>query len=1221
MQRRVSASIVNALSLSSTNDLMEAVRSGSLYADVLEEGWRQQLNDFKIVSLYEGIGNDVAQIVSRESASFGLPGDVENIVRLKADHSNMCRFDTTVQADLDNFKIVRGNMHRLYMAAMNRNPAPTATSMVQPNPQPPGQLIRRDTAVSSVDIPLLPEAVSLSALGVGEQRNFSFLFSHSSEMPLMQLVIPSYVRSFRHYDYEKGFERIDRERHPNTCQWISQNENIKWWSASRRNSLLWLSGDPGLGKSTLLTYLTHLLRGRPRHLNVGKNSAVIYSFCNEQANNTGSMVLSVAIHQMLTQFPHLQHRAYEPDQAHCLGNTRWRVTKGKHRSVAGLWHLLCQLAKESRLSRVFLIVDALDECDKGSQVELIQLFYRAVPCLKVLVSSRPSEELRTAFSKWMTHSPETIKCLKAEDEEAHVNDDIDRYIHGEVERIGKLRGHSPQQSKMIIERLAQDRSRIFLPVALLFNRLELEPTSELARVLEETPNDLQVLYERLLSQIPSSVRSRPSAIFKYLIHACTPLTVRELAFASSTDQDRAHCEEMMAGFLSDSHLTSFRKDLLLYGPILRIRQDDDTVNFIHVSVKEFLVERSLSPMEPFLIEPRQAQKGIAADCLKLLLSKAHLVFPGPWDRGFIDAPMAPEHVLLGYASQYWYEHLKQATLFMPSVEDVDPELLSLARDLADLWKYPSTLGFRALLLSRSGFHGLNKQELEKISPIEVFSALGLSSFLQVLLREITGSASYLMPSTMSALTLAIKGGHESTVDIIVDRFKISSLESPAFGDVVADSAWTGRPGPLRKVLELRKARTHKLVEATTAAFLTGQHATLAALTADRSIFEDRNQFDMTVLHVLFVKNLQNYQLAPDTALAIALYYITNKVDIKATDVLGNTALHYACWGRYFCTAELIRGLVEKGADIHCRNYGGLTPFHFAARYVKRLDAIEALLQIGGNGIVAAASNGKMTPLHWAVARWCGLGYEDSEPVIRTLLSRGADMQATNSRGATPLQLASGSAMRYVLQSVYARLDGIQHISVNYNPQPPRYIGHDFERTPDQMSLCNGDSEDSSSQLVLDQESWENESHQSFVTAPQSIMSIESGSSSGHSGRTRRLWWEGYEALGRLSAIEGSQGQPRPSPTTSGAADIGVSPQPRPKMQKSLPKAQNSTVSGTFLKFLRNRDFKAVRLEGRKWNGVRRGSVDYQKRATSRMGKGSGIQEERRLDSLRSNPTA
>jgi hypothetical protein len=58
--------------------------------------------------------------VPQESATIGLPGDIENIVRLAADHSNMCRFDTTdpASSDKDIYKHVEGNMRRLYKIAV-----------------------------------------------------------------------------------------------------------------------------------------------------------------------------------------------------------------------------------------------------------------------------------------------------------------------------------------------------------------------------------------------------------------------------------------------------------------------------------------------------------------------------------------------------------------------------------------------------------------------------------------------------------------------------------------------------------------------------------------------------------------------------------------------------------------------------------------------------------------------------------------------------------------------------------------------------------------------------------------------------------------------------------------------------------------------------------------------------------------------------------------------
>jgi len=50
---------------------------------------------------------------------FGLPGERENIVRLNATHSDMCRFDDS-QQDQDNFKLVANNLEELYEEALEK---------------------------------------------------------------------------------------------------------------------------------------------------------------------------------------------------------------------------------------------------------------------------------------------------------------------------------------------------------------------------------------------------------------------------------------------------------------------------------------------------------------------------------------------------------------------------------------------------------------------------------------------------------------------------------------------------------------------------------------------------------------------------------------------------------------------------------------------------------------------------------------------------------------------------------------------------------------------------------------------------------------------------------------------------------------------------------------------------------------------------------------------
>ena len=50
----------------------------------------------------------------------GLPGDMENQVGLDASHSEMCRYDPSILADMDNYDLVKGNLRELYEGALEK---------------------------------------------------------------------------------------------------------------------------------------------------------------------------------------------------------------------------------------------------------------------------------------------------------------------------------------------------------------------------------------------------------------------------------------------------------------------------------------------------------------------------------------------------------------------------------------------------------------------------------------------------------------------------------------------------------------------------------------------------------------------------------------------------------------------------------------------------------------------------------------------------------------------------------------------------------------------------------------------------------------------------------------------------------------------------------------------------------------------------------------------
>ena len=111
-------------------------------------------------------------------------------------------------------------------------------------------------------------------------------------------------------------------------------------------------------------------------------------------------------------------------------------------------------------------------------------------------------------------------------------------------------------------------------------------------------------------------------------------------------------------------------------------------------------------------------------------------------------------------------------------------------------------------------------------------------------------------------------------------------------------------------------------------------------------------------------------------------------DPDVAGLAGRTALHSAGWG----PAPVMRELLAAGADVTARTVDGWSPLHSAAT-ARDLASLTALLATGAD-VNARAHDGD-TPLHRA-ARMRGL------PNVAALLAAGADANARNVAGDTPL---------------------------------------------------------------------------------------------------------------------------------------------------------------------------------------------------------------------------
>lgn len=145
----------------------------------------------------------------------------------------------------------------------------------------------------------------------------------------------------------------------------------------------------------------------------------------------------------------------------------------------------------------------------------------------------------------------------------------------------------------------------------------------------------------------------------------------------------------------------------------------------------------------------------------------------------------------------------------------------------------------------------------------------------------------------------------------------------------------------------------------------------------------------------------------DKSYDIVKLLIDKGADVKAVDFLHTTPLRGAVLGN---DTRTIRLLIDAGVDVNAADLPGISPLMIAAGWNGNVEATKALLAKGANvnavsrpvmGLPAkngASEFGSLTALTMAAA----FGPPD---LVRTLIDAGADVNARDVRGMSPLMLA------------------------------------------------------------------------------------------------------------------------------------------------------------------------------------------------------------------------
>lgn len=437
------------------------------------------------------------------------------------------------------------------------------------------------------------------------------------------------------------------------------------WKTNSGDDLLWLSADPGCGKSVLSRALID------EKLVGTESSTICYFFFkdNDEQNNTAAAICAL-LHQLFRAHPCLFERHAASTLKECGQSLK--------KEFEELWRILISASSDPSAGDIVCILDALDECQQSDRDKLIaqlEQFYRASlgqvkpeTRLKFLVTSRPYFEIECRFRSLTSRVP-TIR-LAGEDESKRISHEIGIFIESKIKQLGEELGLSEQVQSSLQKRLSQVPQRTYLWLRLIFEEIEnalswAEPT--LLRVVDQLPLTIEKAYENLLGKCKFKEKAR--LVLQIIVAAARPLTLSEMDIALAiASRPESQSYEDLTDREFEHRKTQIRNLCGLFVTIV-----DSRIYLIHQTAKEFLLgkkdEADLAQGWRHSIDLRQSHQVLAEICV------AHLSFrefkKGCFRRYALPMKQLlvlestvpyPEYPLLDYSANHWITHVRIANL-------------------------------------------------------------------------------------------------------------------------------------------------------------------------------------------------------------------------------------------------------------------------------------------------------------------------------------------------------------------------------------------------------------------------------------------------------------------------------------------------------------------------------------------------------------------------------
>lgn len=201
------------------------------------------------------------------------------------------------------------------------------------------------------------------------------------------------LEAFRSANLYEEQKNRNPDRVEGTCKWLLESPSFRDWRDGESSGLLWISADPGCGKSVLSKAFVD-----ERLVSISPATIICHFFFKDISPEQRNPKKAVAalIHQILSENRHLWTHVMES----------WKLNGRELCNLHDrMWDILESIAGDPAAGDIICVIDALDECDSGYDMreQFIQRMHRLVyenqPChMKFVVTSRPYSQIERIFS-------------------------------------------------------------------------------------------------------------------------------------------------------------------------------------------------------------------------------------------------------------------------------------------------------------------------------------------------------------------------------------------------------------------------------------------------------------------------------------------------------------------------------------------------------------------------------------------------------------------------------------------------------------------------------------------------------------------------------------------------------------------------------------------------------------------------------------------------------